>query len=790
MQHSGELRQPDQRQFTARSKLKRYSIESAIVISSYFIAGKLGQAATSIRSDNLGPVWPAFGVALALVIIYGSRIWPAIAIAAFLVAWASPVGLVTALGQACAATLAVIVGAYLLQTLANFQRSMARLRDAVALLIIGAFGSAFISASIGTLVLYATHVATYSGIGSSWLIYWFGDSTGVLLATPFILSISAFSQIRTPGRVFESVVLFLLVGASSFVIFSEIILFPFKLDFLAFALLPLVMWSAIRMGTAVTSFLIIVAASIATVETALGHGPFFGNHAFTNAILLDIFFAIISITGLMLSTAIAESHEIERVREESVRREASLEARLRLASIIEFSDDAIIGANIDGAIRDWNNGAQSLFGFTKAEILGANVSKLLAPKVSDDLSELFKHLPAMAPINRYDSVCQRKDGAGFDAAVRISPLFDHTGGINGCSIIVRDISFRKRQESLLRESETRFRRVADTAPVMIWMSDTDKLCTYFNERWLAFTGQTYDSQLGDGWASGVYGDDLPRCISTYRECFDRRETFRMEYRLRRNDGEYRWISDLGVPRFNLDGSFCGYIGSCIDVTEAKLAEQAMSNVNRGLIEVQEKERARIARELHDDITQQLALLVAEIQECQGNQDAGSHQSLLDSICTKIREISSDIQAISHDLHSSKLEHLGLVAAVRGFCREFARQQKLEIEFTYDELPESIPADVSLATFRILQEALRNALKHSGVRCFKVRLESANEQICLRIADSGIGFDAKNEKSHFGLGLISMRERARLLNGTLMVQSEPKNGTTIRVAMPLQLTSHE
>ena len=120
----------------------------------------------------------------------------------------------------------------------------------------------------------------------------------------------------------------------------------------------------------------------------------------------------------------------------------------------------------------------------------------------------------------------------------------------------------------------------------------------------------------------------------------------------------------------------------------------------------------------------------------------------------------------------------------------ARQQKLEIEFTHDELPTNIPADVSLATFRILQEALRNALKHSGVRYFRVRLEAANEQICLRIADSGLGFEAKNEKSHFGLGLISMRERARLSNGTLTVQSEPKNGTMIQVTMPLQLASSE
>jgi PAS domain S-box-containing protein len=133
---------------------------------------------------------------------------------------------------------------------------------------------------------------------------------------------------------------------------------------------------------------------------------------------------------------------------------------------------------------------------------------------------------------------------------------------------------RQRELGKVRESETRFRFVADTAPVMIWMSGTDKLCTYFNKPWLDFTGRSMDSELGNGWAEGIHPEDLQRCLEIYLQSFDRQDEFRMEYRLRRHDGEHRWIFDIGVPRYTQESSFAGYIGSCIDVTDRKRAEEA------------------------------------------------------------------------------------------------------------------------------------------------------------------------------------------------------------------------
>ena len=130
-------------------------------------------------------------------------------------------------------------------------------------------------------------------------------------------------------------------------------------------------------------------------------------------------------------------------------------------------------------------------------------------------------------------------------------------------------------DATLRESEERFRIVADAAPVLIWMSAVDKMCTFFNRRWLEFTGRSLEQELGNGWAEGVHPSDLKRCLNTYTEAFDARKPFVMQYRLRRNDGEYRWISDEGVPRYDANGTFAGYIGSCVDVTELLRQQKAL-----------------------------------------------------------------------------------------------------------------------------------------------------------------------------------------------------------------------
>jgi PAS domain S-box-containing protein len=349
----------------------------------------------------------------------------------------------------------------------------------------------------------------------------------------------------------------------------------------------------------------------------------------------------------------------------------------------------------------------------------------------------------------------------------------------------------KRAETRLRESEGRFRLVANTAPVLIWMSGTDKQYTYFNQPWLEFTGRPVEAELGNGWLEGVHLEDSNARLTRYTRAFDRQESFQMQYRLRRHDGAYRWVSDIGVPRFNPDHSFAGYIGSCIDVTDRKLAAEALANMGRKLIEAHEEERTRIARELHDDINQRIALLAVELERWNQHlpESAVDIHNHIDHARGRLLEIANDIQALSHRLHSSKLEYLGLAAAANSFCREFSEQQKVQIEFSHSDVPRTMPREISLCLFRVLQEAVQNAAKHSGARHFAVDLCGSAEGISLTVRDQGVGFDWQNAESARGLGLISMKERLQLVNGRLSVKSEPGLGTTISARVPYRPEEH-
>jgi len=213
----------------------------------------------------------------------------------------------------------------------------------------------------------------------------------------------------------------------------------------------------------------------------------------------------------------------------------------------------------------------------------------------------------------------------------------------------------------IHESEQRFRLVANTAPVMIWMSGPDKLCNYFNQPWLEFTGGPLEAQLGHGWLAGVHPDDLDHCSNTYTRAFDLRKSFKMEYRLRRHDGEFRWLLDIGVPRQNSAGSFAGYIGSCLDVTDRKLAEAALAKMGGRLIEAHEEERTWIARELHDDINQRIAFLAVQLGDWARHLPSPGNE--INEFIRQVREdlanLGNDIQALSHRLHSSNLNTWGL-----------------------------------------------------------------------------------------------------------------------------------
>jgi PAS domain S-box-containing protein len=461
-------------------------------------------------------------------------------------------------------------------------------------------------------------------------------------------------------------------------------------------------------------------------------------------------------------------------------RKRAQDAQFGYAAIVESSNDAIVSRNLDGIIVSWNAAAERLFGYSSAEAVGKPITILVPPELRDEDPVLLQRLGVGGRVEHYETVRVAKGGKRLAVSLTISQVIDSAGKIMGFSKIARDITDRKRAEQVLRESEERFRLVADTAPVLIWMSGTDKLCNFFNQGWLNFTGRSLKDELGEGWVADVYPDDAQRCVEIYSASFDARMAFEMEYRLRRFDGEYRWVVDYGVPRFESDGTFCGYIGSCVDITERKSSEESLKALAGHLIHAQEEERTRIARDLHDDFSQRLALQCIELEQLRKilpESELEGRARLL-TMLKGAKAMSSDIRSLSHELHSSRLEYIGLVPALSGLCKEIAEKYKIDVRFSGCELPIGISKDVALCLFRVTQEALSNVVKHSQANRANVELRLNANGVNLHVTDNGRGFDSDANNLGAGIGLIGMTERLRLVGGKLTIHSEQMRGTEI------------
>ena len=360
---------------------------------------------------------------------------------------------------------------------------------------------------------------------------------------------------------------------------------------------------------------------------------------------------------------------------------------------------------------------------------------------------------------------------------------------------------RRRVELELRESEERFRLMANGAPVMVWTARPDMSTDFYNTTVLQFTGLRMDELLNDGWLQRVHPDDVDGCMRNYVPAFSARKHFQMEYRFRRADGSYRWILDTGVPRYASDGTFAGYIGSALDITDRRQMEQSLLDnqaalrdvyeQNRDLagrlINAQEAERTRIARDLHDDLSQQLAGMAIMLSGLKRSVNKSDSQPDLERAVSTLQErtsaLAQTVRTLSHELHPSVLQHSGLVATLRHHCAEVAQHHQLKVGFSAGGNVDSLSPDVALCLFRVAQEAVTNAVRHARAKAIDVRLSTTTEGVELIVVDDGVGFVA-GERARSGLGLRSIDERVRLTQGSLCVESQPGFGTRLLVQIPV------
>ncbi|MBI2827262.1 MAG: PAS domain S-box protein [Planctomycetia bacterium] len=528
--------------------------------------------------------------------------------------------------------------------------------------------------------------------------------------------------------------------------------------------------------------------------------------------------------GLILLIALSANREAVRLRHVTDELKRS-ESRFR--AVVVSAIDCIIGMDRVGRIVEFNPAAEKTFGVSRQRIVGKELAEVIIPPSLRDSHRkgLARYLATgEGPVleKRIEVLALRADGVEFPVELTIIPTWHD--GQPSFTAYVRDLTERKRAEHALVESEARFRNLADAAPVLIWMTDADGRNTYFNQTWLDFTGRALEDELGEGWTVSVHPDDRPIVQQAYRRAFDARLTFEIEYRLRRRDGAYRWMLDAGVPRILTDGRFAGFVGSAMDITERKAAEEELARTNEhldGMLKdaseqavalanacdvAQAANRAKsdfvanMSHEIRTPLNSILGFtdLLLDTRDGVGDAERREYLTTIRASGQHLLELINDILDLSK-IEAGRMEvelvpaspHQ-LISEVVSLMRVRAREKGLSLEYHWTTgVPETIRTDPARLR-QLVMNLVGNAIKftETGSVTIQVSLDVARSEPCLafEVSDTGIGIPPDKLESIFdpfvqadtsvtrrfggtGLGLAISRRIARALGGDLAVHSQ-------------------
>ena len=783
-----------------RTKLNSLPIACGIAVLAgvYFIAGKLGLALAFVH-PSATVVWPCSGIALAAFLVLGYRVWPGIFLGAFLVNITTAGSVGTSIGIAMGNTLEGLVGAYLVNRNANGRHAFERPQDILKFAVLAGMVSTTVSATFGVTSLSLGGYANWSDYSSIWLTWWLGDAVGDLVMAPLLVLWSANPRLRwNREQVLEATLLLLFLLLISQAVFGELSSTLVSSYPLAYFCVPILVWTAFRFSQRETATAIFVLSGIATWGTLLGFGPFAGETPNESLLYLQTFMGSTALMAMSFSAVVTERKRAE-------------ETNARLAAIVESSNDAIIGKRLDGIVTSWNKGAERIFGYSLEEMIGKPGSVLIPADRHNEEKEIIERLKRDKRIEHHETVRRRKDGKEIDVSLTISPIRDIEGRIIGASKIARDITERKRVEAALRESETRFRVMADTAPVLIWMSGPDASCTFVNKSWLKFTGRTLEHELGNGWFENVHPEDRQRCLEIHRSAIDARKEFKMEYRLRRADGEYLWVLDNGLPRYESEGTFAGYIGSCMDISEDKRVADEIRRLNVELeqrvfertaqLEASNKELESFSYSVSHDLRAPLRSIdgfsLALLEDCADKLDAKGKDYL-----RRVRDATQRMARLIDDLlnlarvtrEGMRRERVDLSALARSISADLKKTQPdRKVAFA---IADGVVANGDAHLLRVaLENLLGNAWKFTSKRP-RTRIEfgvaKQNGTPAYFVRDDGAGFDmvyagklfgpfqrlhSPQEFEGTGIGLATVKRVIRRHGGRVWAESAVGQGAT-------------
>jgi len=336
----------------------------------------------------------------------------------------------------------------------------------------------------------------------------------------------------------------------------------------------------------------------------------------------------------------------------------------------------------------------------------------------------------------------------------------------------------------LIENEERMTLAVDAANLGIWVRDLINNEIWASDKWRELFGFSKTTVLNmEAVLQRVHPSDREYMRETFADTSN--DSYEAEYRILSPDGEVRWIASRGSVEFDSRGLPVMVRGTSLDITSRVAAEDQAHELSGRLIDAQENERERLARELHDDVSQRLALLSIEL-ELVARTPPQSDSALKDrmrELSDRVGELSGTVRRLSHELHPAALRRFGLVSTTRSFCREISAAHEIEVEFDEQNVPSYLPDDISLCFYRVMQESLRNVAKHARATKAKVTIAMTANELRLTVCDNGDGFDTGKATSNGSLGLISMRERMHLVNGRLSIKSVEGVSTKILATVP-------
>jgi PAS domain S-box-containing protein len=487
----------------------------------------------------------------------------------------------------------------------------------------------------------------------------------------------------------------------------------------------------------------------------------------------------------------------------------------RLDELFEQAPEAVVVLSAEDCVVRVNKEFTRMFGYEPEEVLQRPIRNLIVPEAEMERSRAYTQLLKQGGRVEVETVRRRKDGTEIDVSLLAISVRTTSGEQVVNYALYRDITERKRAEERLRESEARFQAMADTAPVLIWMTGTDGLCNYFNKPWLEFTGRTMEQEVGTGWIEGVHPDDVQGCFDGFLPAFHARKPFRMEYRLKRADGEYRWVMESGIPRYTPGEEFAGYIGSNIDITDLKRAEAERQRLHQLEADLAHINRVsmmgELAASLAHEIKQPIAAALMDAKSCvrwlqrDAPDLAEGCQAALRMIndATRATEVIDRVRSL-YRRDTSDRELLDLNEIIREMIILLHDKADPNFISIRAELASGLPL---ITADRVqLQQVLMNlilnsveAMKDTKGELTVTSKRTDDDQLLISVSDSGIGlpsgepdriFDAffTTKTQGTGMGLSISRRIIESHGGSLWACANTERGATFHFTLPTDMAA--